>query len=196
MGRRPGWRRAASCRTPSDTSSTDPTSPNGSDSATRRNGRRTRRTARRCHDRPRRRADARCRRRRSGSTSTGPERAVAHEQRLVQPDRIWCPDPIDVVVDEGGAIGDHGVVDRVPITAQIRSNLADRAAVATDLQCRPPPGPIGHPHASRRDPTRPHRSMTRSDTTPSCTPSGACARSDGPAVRSTEDPPTPRRGVP
>ena len=51
------------------------------------------------------------------------ERAVADVQRLVQPDRLTVADPVRVVIDERGAVGDHGVHHGVPVTAQVVGDL-------------------------------------------------------------------------
>jgi hypothetical protein len=37
------------------------------------------------------------------------------------------------IVDQRGAVGDDGVVDCVPVTAELTSDLVHRAAVAADL---------------------------------------------------------------
>ena len=59
-----------------------------------------------------------------------------------------------IVVDEGGAEGEHGVVDRVPVAAQLHGDLVHRSPPATDLLGRPPPGPIRHHRPSRSDAQR------------------------------------------
>ena len=115
----------------------------------RRRGRRTRRTAQRCHDQGQRRAVDRPDvddRRRPPLGAPPPE---PDEQGLIEPDRRRLADPLRVVIDEGGAVGDHGVVDGVPVTAQLDADLVDRAATAADLLGHPAPSPIRQ-HQPRR----------------------------------------------
>lgn len=61
-----------------------------------------------------------------------------------------------------GAVGDHGVVDRVPITAELRRDLVDRATMTADLHRLPPPARSVHHQPRRRNRPnlvgpRPHR---------------------------------------
>ena len=46
--------------------------------------------------------------------------AFTDVEGLVQPDGVGVADAIRIVVDEGGAVGDDGVVDGVPVTGQSR----------------------------------------------------------------------------
>jgi hypothetical protein len=57
-------------------------------------------------------------------------RTNPHEQRLVEPQRSGCTDPVGII-DERFAIGDHRVVDRVPRAAELGSDLVDRASMTT-----------------------------------------------------------------
>jgi hypothetical protein len=71
----------------------------------------------------------------------------ADERGLVQPEDPHGTDAVGVV-DQREAVGDHGAVDGVPVTA----DLGDRAAVASDLFARPPGGPVGHAAVADHDP--------------------------------------------
>ena len=74
------------------------------------------------------------------------------EQGLVQAERCGRADPF-WVLDEGCAVGDHGVVDRVPIASQLDS-LVHGPPVSPDLlpSLSPTTGPVGDRHPRRRDP--------------------------------------------
>ena len=85
-----------------------------------------------------------------GGPALGPPLPALDEQRLVQPERGHRADPIRVV-DEPAAVGDDRVVDRVPVAAEIMSDLRDGAAVTPDLEGHPPPGPVGQLQTRRRD---------------------------------------------
>jgi hypothetical protein len=87
-----------------------------------------------------------------------------HEQCLIQTQRGDGADTARVV-DQGGAVGDDGVVDGVPVAAKLDGDLVDRAGVAADLLGHPPPGPIRHHQPGRRDARvrprpRRHRTIT------------------------------------
>jgi len=66
----------------------------------------------------------------------GAELALAGEQRFVQPQPGDRRETVRVL-DEHVAVDRNRVHHRVPITAQIERDLADRAAVASDLDGRP-----------------------------------------------------------
>ena len=139
-------------RTPADTDLTDPTSPTGSEPATRGRALRTRNTTRRRRVRERGRGVGRVRRRRSGGRPAAmPVPAEAAEQHLIEPDRRRRADPVRVI-DQRRAVTVHGVHHRVPVTPKIIGNLRDRTAMATDLDRRPPASPIGDRRCSIRDP--------------------------------------------
>ena len=78
------------------------------------------------------------------------EPAPPHERGLVQPEHGDLPDPVGII-DQGGAVGDHGTVDRVPIALEIGSDFADGSAVAADLFTRPACGPVGDPTVADHD---------------------------------------------
>ena len=149
-GRRPGRRRAASCRTPSDTTPTDPASPSRSRPATPRAGRRTSGTARRVATSDDVEQLARADVDDLGRPPLAAERALPGEQRLVQPDRRDGAEAVRVV-DQRRAVHDDGVHHRVPVTAEIGGHLGHGAAVAADLHRRPPRRPGRHRTAARGD---------------------------------------------
>ena len=55
-------------------------------------------------------------------------RPGADEQRLVEPERGDRPDAVGVL-DQRGAVGDHGVHDGVPVTAELRGDRRDGLAL-------------------------------------------------------------------
>ena len=81
----------------------------------------------------------------------GAPAALAAEQRLVQAQGADLADAARVV-DQRGAVGDHGVVDRVPIAAQLPGHLGDRSPKSADLLGDPPAGPVRHGASRRGDP--------------------------------------------
>ncbi len=62
----------------------------------------------------------------------------------------------DRVVDKHGAVGDDGVVDGVPVTAELDGDFVHRAPPPPHLLGQPPPGPIGQ--------GQPGEAMARSST--------------------------------
>lgn len=89
------------------------------------------------------------------------ERPEAHERGLVQPQHGHVTDAVRVI-HQRGAVGDHGTVDRVPITPEIVGDLRHRAAVTADLFARPACRPVGDPAVADHDRLvdlhpRPHR---------------------------------------
>jgi hypothetical protein len=72
------------------------------------------------------------------------------EQGLVQAERDRLADPVRVF-DERDAVGEHGVVDRVPVTAQLDGDLVHGPAVPAHLFGHPSAGTIGHPEPGRGD---------------------------------------------
>lgn len=87
------------------------------------------------------------------STSSRPDDDVGRPGRTAShpTPTPWGTDPFGVVIDERSAVGDHGVVDHVPITTELTGDLVHRAAVRADLFDHPPPGPVGHHQPGRRD---------------------------------------------
>ena len=77
-------------------------------------------------------------------------RSEPGEQGLVQPEGGGLADPVGVI-DQDGAIGDHRVVDGVPVTAQLDRDLVHGAAPPADLFGHPPARPIGQRQPRRRD---------------------------------------------
>jgi len=55
------------------------------------------------------------------------------------------------VIDQGFAIGDDGVVDRVPIAAELFGHLVDAASAPADLFGDPAAGSVGHGKTRRPD---------------------------------------------
>lgn len=86
------------------------------------------------------------------------QRSARGEQLLVQLEGLNVARPIQLVVDQGGPTGDHGVIDRVPFTDQLKSELIDGAAPSLDLSGRPP-APLGPPW-----PGRPYGPSTKAGT--------------------------------
>ncbi len=87
-----------------------------------------------------------------GRPRLGPPPSQPSEEHLVDTQRIHAAHPIDIGVQQCLAIGDHGVVDGVPVRTQLSSDIADRPAVAADLDRRPPTSTIGDRESCRRDP--------------------------------------------
>lgn len=94
------------------------------------------------------------------------QRSARGEQLLVQLEGLNVARPIQLVVDQGGPTGDHGVIDRVPFTDQLKSELIDGGAPSLDLSGRPPAplgprwpgrpyGPLPRPGQSAGDQTAP-----------------------------------------
>lgn len=83
---------------------------------------------------------------------------LAHtvEQHLIESQRCNVTDPI-VVVDKRGAVGDHGVVDRMPITVEVLCDFVDGASVFADLERHSPTGSVRQRH--RRAAMRGSRSV-------------------------------------
>ncbi len=91
-------------------------------------------------------------------------RAPAQEQRSVQPERVDVSDALGVSDQQRFVVGDNSVVHSVPVATQIDSDFVDRPADPTDLDRRPPPGPIRQRRPRPRDPRvdcRPRPRRTR-----------------------------------
>jgi hypothetical protein len=88
-----------------------------------------------------------------GRPGLGAPASLPAEQGLVQAQGVDRADPAGVL-DQRGPIGDDGVVDGVPVTAQLTGQIGDGAATAADLFGHPPAGPVGHHQPGRRDPGR------------------------------------------
>ena len=73
-----------------------------------------------------------------------PPRSLVHEQGLVQTQSGDGADAVGIVVDQRRAVGQHRVVDGMPVTAQLDGDLVDRASPPPDLLGHPGPGPVGH----------------------------------------------------
>ena len=106
------------------------------------------------------------------------------EQRLVEAQGGDGADAVGVVVEQSGAEGKHRVVDGVPVTAEFERDLVDRPAPATDLLGHPPPGPIGHDQAGRRDAQgflgpRAHRTARARTTPPVLAPHQSSQAAEG-----------------
>ena len=174
---------------------TGPTQPTRSHHATVSAGQRANRTRRRrCVPRPRQ-GVGRPRRRRSTWTTPGFATAPGGRTAPHPAERGDSPDPVGVV-HQRRPVGDHGVIDRVPISAKVRRHVFDRAATATGLLGRPPAGTVRHCQARRGDCGHILSPRPPPDTTRSGSASGACATPGASGARSTAGPPTPRPGGP
>jgi len=85
-----------------------------------------------------------------GGELLAPPRTPAHHQRLVEAEGLDRAEATRVI-DQGSAIGDDGVVDRVPVAAQFGGHLVHTARAPADLFGDPPAGPVGHGQTRRRD---------------------------------------------
>ena len=70
---------------------------------------------------------------------------------FVDPDRLWCADPVDISVEERLAPAGDSVVDSVPVSAEFTGDFCDGAAVLTDLATGPHSCPAGEALTGRRD---------------------------------------------
>ena len=77
--------------------------------------------------------------------------ALAHEQHLVEPQRLDDAETVRVVVDKGRPLGDDRIVDGVPVAAELPGDPAHAARTASHLLGDPPSRPIGHLETPRRD---------------------------------------------
>lgn len=73
-------------------------------------------------------------------------------EHLVHAERLDLARSAVVGVEQGGAVGDHGAVDGVPVRSELGGHIADRTASPTDLDRRSPPSPIRDRQAWRGDP--------------------------------------------
>lgn len=78
----------------------------------------------------------------AGGPGLAPPPSVTAEQGLVQHQRGDLTDPVRVVVDQSGALGDHRVVDGMPVTAQLGGDLVDGTATPAHSVGDPPSCPI------------------------------------------------------
>ena len=78
-----------------------------------------------------------------GRPHRGAPPALPGEQHLIEAHRRDLPDPVRVF-DQRGAVGDHGVVDGVPVTTEIARDLVHGPAVSAHLGGGPPTCPVGH----------------------------------------------------
>jgi len=69
--------------------------------------------------------------------------ALTDEQCLIETQSIDVADPINVGDEQRFTVGDYSVVDGVPITAQLSSDLVDRSTQTTYLNRCPPPSRVG-----------------------------------------------------
>ena len=73
-----------------------------------------------------------------GRPQSVPERSVPAEQHLIEPDRSDVADAVRVI-DQRGAVVDDRVHHGVPVATEIGGDLGHRAAMAANLERRPPP---------------------------------------------------------
>ena len=83
-----------------------------------------------------------------------PQRSLAGEQGLIEPDRGDRAKPARVV-NQGGSVEHDGVHHCVPIAPEIGGDLGNRAAVATNLERHPARRPGRQRTTTRRDPRVP-----------------------------------------
>src|SRR5207248_2648692 len=103
------------------------------------------------------------------------------EQRLINPSAIGFTGAV-WVLDQRGAVGDDGVVGRVPVTTELERDLVHGATVTADLFGHPRPRPIRDPEPRCGD----RRMLTATNPSGTTTPGSsndACARSAAPAGR-------------
>jgi hypothetical protein len=77
-------------------------------------------------------------------------RAEAGEEHFVEAEGV---DEADAggVVDKRCAVGEDGVVDSVPVAAELLGEVGHRAAASANLLGHPPPGPVRHHQPGRSD---------------------------------------------
>ena len=76
---------------------------------------------------------------------------LAHEQHLIEAERLDQSDALGVIIDQCLAVTKKGVVDGVPVAAQFLGDLLDAAPVLADLLGQPTTGPVGHEQARERN---------------------------------------------
>jgi hypothetical protein len=86
-----------------------------------------------------------------GAPVLGPAAAPPAEQCLVEAQGAHLPDT-GRVLHKGGAVGDDGVVDGVPVAAELPGDLGHGAAQSADLFRHPPPRPVRHRPTRRGHP--------------------------------------------
>src|ERR1019366_2551017 len=86
-----------------------------------------------------------------GGELLAPKGPDAGEEHLVEPEGPHHTKTFGVIVHQRGAIGDDGVVDRVPVAPELEGDLVHAAGMSTDLLGDPTPGPVAHRHAGGTD---------------------------------------------
>ena len=74
-----------------------------------------------------------------------------HHQHLVESERFNDTESVRVI-DQGAAIGDHRIVDGVPVATQLPGYFAHASCTPAHLLGDPPTGPVGHHQTLRGDP--------------------------------------------
>ena len=118
------------------------------------------------------------------------EGPAPHEEHLVEPERADVAEALGVV-DERLAVGDDGVVDGVPVTAELPGHLVDAPCAPADLSVAQRPAGRSSPSAAPRC-ARPARSTISSDSPRRGSATAACARRGPSDDRQRED----RRSAP
>ena len=71
-------------------------------------------------------------------------RTDLHHEHLVEAEGADDTEPIGIIIDQGGAIGDDRVVDGVPVAADLDGHLIDASGIAAHLLSHPPTRTVGH----------------------------------------------------
>ena len=75
--------------------------------------------------------------------------ALAHDEHLFQAQRAHLGELLRVLIHQCGAVGEHGVIDGVPVTTEFAGDLLDATSVLAHLACSPPTRTVTQYGASR-----------------------------------------------
>jgi hypothetical protein len=70
-------------------------------------------------------------------------RSGLHHEVLVETERPHVAEALGIL-DESGSVGENGVIDGVPVTAEVLGHFKHGASVLADLERRPASGAVGH----------------------------------------------------
>ena len=79
------------------------------------------------------------------------KRADPGEEDFVEAEGPHHTKAFGVIVHQCGAIGDDGVIDRVPVAVELEGEIVDAAGVVPDLERDPTSSPIAEHHPWGRD---------------------------------------------